>query len=170
MASTLEALVGRMAGDTLVALDPNCRPERHRGRRRLSWPTRPPARPHRRDEGKCGRPSLDREPGADPVTAARGLLAQDHAVALLTLGSEGAHMITRHAAIAVRARQVDVVDSIGAGDAFMGAFLADWRRRGLGRGDLGRLDELEQAVTFACRVAAITCARAGADPPRLAEL
>jgi fructokinase len=26
MASTLEALVGRMAGDTLVALGPNCRP------------------------------------------------------------------------------------------------------------------------------------------------
>ena len=70
----------------------------------------------------------------------------------------------------MHAPQVEVVDTIGAGDAFMGAFLARWRGRGLGRADLARLDEVEQAAAFACRVAAITCSRAGADPPRLAEL
>jgi fructokinase len=70
----------------------------------------------------------------------------------------------------VSAQEVEVVDTIGAGDAFMGAFLARWRGRGLGRSDLHRLDELVQATTFACRVAEITCSRAGADPPRLAEL
>ena len=52
----------------------------------------------------------------------------------------------------------------------MGAFLAHWRAAGLGRADLTRLDAVEQAATFACRVAAMTCSRAGADPPRLAEL
>jgi fructokinase len=52
----------------------------------------------------------------------------------------------------------------------MGGFLANWRARGLRRSDLARLDEVGQAATFACRVAAITCSRAGADPPRLAEL
>jgi fructokinase len=62
------------------------------------------------------------------------------------------------------------VDTIGAGDAFMGGFLAHWRGHGLGRADLGRLDELERAAAFACRVAALTCARAGADPPRAGEL
>ena len=64
---------------------------------------------------------------------------------------------------------VEVVDTIGAGDAFMGAFLAHWRSRGLGRAELGRREELVEA-TRACRVAALTCARAGAEPPRRAEL
>jgi fructokinase len=169
MASTLEALVGRIDGDTLVALDPNCRPSA----------IADPAAFRGRLAGLLGRTDVMKasvedlawiEPGANPVTAARGLLGQDHAVALVTLGSDGAHVITKHEAIEVSAPKVEVVDSIGAGDAFMGAFLADWHRRGLGRAELGRLDELEQAVAFACRVAAITCARAGADPPRLAEL
>ena len=110
------------------------------------------------------------DPGTDPVTAARALLAHDDAVALVTLGGDGALVVTADEAIEVRAPQVEVVDTIGAGDAFMGAFLAHWRGRGLGRADLRRLDELEQAATFACRVAAITCSRAGADPPRLVEL
>jgi fructokinase len=110
------------------------------------------------------------DPDTDPVTAARALLAPDHAVALVTLGGEGALAITAEEVVEVRSPKVEVIDTIGAGDSFMGAFLAYWRRRGLGRPDLHRLDEVERAATFACRVAAITCSRAGADPPRLAEL
>jgi fructokinase len=169
MATTLEALVARMDDDTLVALDPNCRPTviddpaAFRGRlsRLLT----------RTDVVKASEEDLAWiDPGADPVTAARALLAQDHAVAIVTLGGDGALVITAEAALEVCAPKVEVVDTIGAGDAFMGAFLAHWRGRGLGRSDLHLLDELEQAATFACRVAAITCSRAGADPPRLAEL
>jgi fructokinase len=169
MATTLEALVSRMGDDTLVALDPNCRPTmiddpaafRGRLERLLA----------RTDVLKASVEDLEWiSPGADPVTAARSLLAQDDAVALVTLGPGGALAITAGEAIEVLSPQVDVVDTIGAGDAFMGAFLAHWRSRGLGRRDLHRLDEVEQAATLACRVAAITCSRAGADPPRLAEL
>jgi fructokinase len=169
MATTLEALVARVGEDTLVALDPNCRPTMiddaaaFRGRlaRLLA----------RTDVFKASEDDLAWiDPGSDPVTAARGLLARDGAVALVTLGGEGALAVTAAETIPVRAPRVDVVDTIGAGDAFMGAFLARWRARGLGRSDLWRLDELEQAAAFACRVAAITCSRAGADPPRLAEL
>jgi fructokinase len=169
MASTLEALVARMDDETLVALDPNCRPNiirdaaAFRGRlaRLLA----------RTDVMKASEDDLAWiEPDADPVAAARGLLGHDSAVALITLGGDGAIAVTAEDTIQVRSPEVDVVDTIGAGDAFMGAFLAHWRSRGLGRSDLQRLDELEQAATFACRVAAITCSRAGADPPRLAEL
>jgi fructokinase len=169
MASTLEALVARMGDDTLVALDPNCRPNMiedaagFRGRlaRLLA----------RADVLKASEEDLAWiVPGADPVDAARGLLGHDGAVALVTLGGDGALAVTTDETIAVSAPRVDVVDTIGAGDSFMGAFLARWRARGLGRADLQRLDELEQAAAFACRVAAITCSRAGADPPRLAEL
>jgi fructokinase len=169
MASTLEALVGRMAEDTLVAIDPNCRPTTiddpaaFRGRlARLLG---------RVDVMKASEEDLAWiDPGADPIAAARALLAQDHAVALVTLGADGALAITARESIEVSSPRVEVADTIGAGDAFMGAFLADWRARSLGRSDLVRLDEVAQSAAFACRVAAITCSRAGADPPRLAEL
>jgi fructokinase len=169
MATTLEALVGRVGDETLVALDPNCRPTMiedaaaYRGRlsRLLA----------RTDVVKASEEDLAWiEPGADAVTAARGMLGHADAVALVTLGAEGALAITADETVAVTAPTVAVVDTIGAGDAFMGAFLAHWRDRGLGRSDLRRLDELERAAAFACRVAAITCSRAGADPPRLADL
>ena len=65
---------------------------------------------------------------------------------------------------------VDVVDTIGAGDAFGGGFLARWRRAGLGVEDLARADAVLDATRFACEVAGRTVERAGASPPRLAEL
>jgi fructokinase len=169
LATTLEALARRMATDTLIALDPNCRPSmiddpagfRGRLERLLA----------RTDVMKASVEDLAWiDPGNDPIPAARALLAQPHAVALVTLGGAGALAVTAQDAIEVPSPAVDVVDTIGAGDAFMGAFLAHWRAAGLGRTDLGRLDAVERAATFACRVAALTCARAGADPPRLAEL
>ena len=169
MATTLEALVARMGDETLVALDPNCRPTMIQDA--ASFRGRLARLLARTDVMKASEEDLAWiEPDADPVTAARGLLGHDDAVALITLGGDGALAVTAEETIEVRSPEVDVVDTIGAGDAFMGAFLARWRSRGLGRSDLHRLDELEQAATFACRVAAITCSRAGADPPRLAEL
>jgi fructokinase len=63
-----------------------------------------------------------------------------------------------------------VVDSIGAGDAFMGSFLAWWHGRGLGRTDLTDTAGVAEGAAFACTAAAITCSRPGADPPRLREL
>ena len=169
MASTLEALVGRMGADTLVAVDPNCRPttidDPAAFRGRLARLLR------RVDVLKASEEDLAWiAPGADPVAAARALLVQEHAVALVTFGADGALAITAREAIEVSSPRVEVADTIGAGDAFMGAFLADWRARGLGRTDLGRLDDVVRSAAFACRVAAITCSRAGADPPRLAEL
>jgi fructokinase len=169
LATTLEALVARMGDDTLVAMDPNCRPSTlddpaaFRGRlARLLVRT---------DVLKASEEDLGWiDPGTDPVAAARALLVQDNAVALVTLGGDGALAVTQADVIEVQSPEVEVVDTIGAGDAFMGAFLAHWHSRGLGRWDLHRLDEVEQAAALACRVAAITCSRAGADPPRLAEL
>jgi fructokinase len=167
--STLEALVARVPDSTLVALDPNCRPSMIRDpaafRGRLARLLA------RTDVVKVSEEDLAWiAPGADPADAARGLLGQGHAVALLTLGPDGALVVTADATVAVTAPAVHVIDTIGAGDAFMGAFLARWAERGLEREDLGRLDEVARAAEFACRVAAITCGRAGADPPRLAEL
>jgi fructokinase len=169
MATTLEAVVAGLGTDTLVALDPNCRPTviedaaafRGRLRRLLA----------RTDVVKASEDDLAWiDPDAAPVDAARALLAGDAAVAIVTLGGDGALVVTGDELREVDSPRVEVVDTIGAGDAFMGAFLARWQARGLGRGELARLDEVADAAAFACRVAAITCSRAGADPPRLAEL
>lgn len=96
-------------------------------------------------------------PGTDPVDTARALGAP---TTLLTRGAQGATVITAGEEIAIPAPRVEVVDTIGAGDAFAGAFLAA-RRDGA---------DATEAATFAARVAAITCTRAGADPPTRAEL
>jgi len=62
------------------------------------------------------------------------------------------------------------VDTVGAGDAFGGAFLASWIGRGLGRAELAGRDELGPSVAFAIRVASETVRRAGAEPPNAAEM
>ena len=169
MATTLEAIVGRIGDETLVALDPNCRPSmiddpaayRARLARLLA----------RTDVVKASGDDLAwLEPGADTVTAARGLIGHDGAVALVTLGAEGALVVTRDEVRSLPSPAVEVVDTIGAGDAFMGGFLACWRRNGLGRAEVRDVERVASAAAFACEVAALTCARAGADPPRLRDL
>lgn len=169
MASTLEGLVGSAPDDVLVALDPNCRPavigdpEAYRARlaRMLA----------RSDLVKASEDDLAwLTPGSAPAEAARALLAQGPRVALVTLGPAGALVVTGEDAVEVPAPAVEVVDTIGAGDAFGGAFLASWLRRGLTRDELADVATVVETTRFACAVAALTCARAGASPPRLAEL
>jgi fructokinase len=170
MATTLERLVERVDAATLVALDPNCRPaaieDRAAYRERLERVL------SRTDVLKVSEDDLGwLLPGSSATDAARALLAGGDGVALVTLGDRGALIVgSDDDVIAVEAPPVELVDTIGAGDAFMGAFLANWRSRGLGRAELGRREELVEATRFACRVAARTCARAGAEPPRRAEL
>jgi fructokinase len=169
MATTLEALVDAAPADTLVALDPNCRPvvidDPAAYRARLSRMLA------RTDLVKASEDDLAwLSPGDSPADVARALLAQGPAVALVTLGGAGALVVTGADAVEVPAPAVDVVDTIGAGDAFGGAFLADWLRRGLSRAELADVDAVVEATRFACAVSALTCARAGASPPRLSEL
>ena len=68
---------------------------------------------------------------------------------------------------------VEVVDTVGAGDAFSAGLLAWLHGEGRLRREL--LDELSSAdltrlLAYANRVSAITCTRAGADPPYRTEV
>jgi fructokinase len=66
-----------------------------------------------------------------------------------------------------------VVDTVGAGDTFQAALLTWLQENGsLSAQGLGELSSanLELALHFAARAAAITCSRRGADLPRRAEL
>jgi fructokinase len=169
VASTLEAVVERSPRETLVALDPNCRPAiiENPGayRERLSRMLR------HSDLVKVSEEDLEwLSPGGPYVETARTFLEDGPRVALVTTGPRGAIVVTTSDQIPVPAPSVNVVDTIGAGDAFAGAFLAWWRRNGLGGDDLGRLEPVLDATRFACLVAARTCERAGATPPRLSEL
>ena len=168
LADAVAAVVDDLAGSALVLLDPNCRPavvaDRARFLARLATLAR------RAQVLKLSEPDLDYiAPGTPPVEAARALIGPGR-IALLTRGGEGATVVTPEQAIEVAAPAVEVVDTIGAGDAFGGAFLAWWVEHGLAAASLGELEPVVEATRFACLVAAKTCERAGADPPWRAAL
>ena len=169
VATALEAVVERVAGEALVAVDPNCRPwvvpDRDAYRDRI-----------RRVLGhahvlKVSEEDIEfLEPDRGAVEGVRALLDCGPTVGLLTRGPNGALVVTRTAEVAVPAPRAKVVDTIGAGDAFGGGFLAWWSERGLGRDELGNIDQVVEATAFACLVAARTCSRPGASPPWRHEL
>jgi fructokinase len=169
VATALEAVVERVGDRALVAVDPNIRP----------WVIDDPAAYRERLARVLARSHLLKlseedlawlAPDAAPVEAVRSLLDAGPTVGLLTRGPSGALVVTRTAEVAVPAPRAKVVDTIGAGDAFGGGFLAWWRERGLGRDELAQIDPVVEATRFACLVAARTCSRPGASPPYRAEL
>jgi fructokinase len=94
-------------------------------------------------------------------------------VVVITRGAEGALGFTRDEAVIVAPEQVQVVDTVGAGDTFQAALLTWLAEQGhLTPDSLARLgrEQVRQALRFAARAAAITCSRRGADLPRRSEL
>ncbi|MEO8571710.1 MAG: PfkB family carbohydrate kinase [Chloroflexota bacterium] len=169
IAAALEAGMATADEATVVMLDPNCRPLVIRDRAaHLARIRRVAARA---DIVKVSTDDLDwLEPGQESVAAAQALLKRGPRVVLITDGPGDARIVTRDEVVAVPVLRVGVVDTVGAGDAFGGGFLARWIERGLGRADLDNRAALRDAVEFAVEVAALTCQRTGADPPRRAEL
>ena len=94
-----------------------------------------------------------------------------------TLGGEGARALVGGELFGVPPQPVAVVDTVGAGDSFMGALISGLLDAGLlggpdGRAALGKADTeaVRPALDRAIHVAAITCSRPGADPPYRNEL
>lgn len=115
-------------------------------------------------------------PGIDPLDAARAWLHQGPSVIIVTRGASGAFAATRDDVTRVPGRQVEVVDTVGAGDTFMSALIHGLLDLGLdsaeSRQELRRLDgsSLAGLLLFSARAAAVTVSRPGADPPLLGEL
>jgi fructokinase len=167
-ADAVRALTERLAGRALVFLDPNCRPGVGGSRAEVLARLEPVLA--RADVVKASEEDLAfLAAGEPPLDVARGLLATGPRVVLVTRGAAGVAIVAADGIVEVPAPAIDVVDTIGAGDAFGGGFLAAWHEARLGRDDLHG-EALEAAVRFAVRVAARTCERAGADPPRRAEI
>ena len=160
---------------SLVMIDPNCRPsailDRNAYLARLARIFR------RADIIKASAEDLAyMYPGLPAVAAARALLAFGPALVLVTDGPQAARAFLAGSP-AGPAREViaaippvTVVDTIGAGDAFGGAFLTWWIRNALTRADLASPDLVGTALRAAAEVASLTCTRPGADPPRLADV
>ncbi|MFD7655784.1 carbohydrate kinase [Actinosynnema sp. NPDC059797] len=96
------------------------------------------------------------------------------AAVVLTRGGDGLAVLTAAGdVIHVPPTPVDVVDTIGAGDTVQGALLAWLHHHGaLSTEAVRGLDgeRWRAALAFAGAAAAITCSRAGAEPPFRAEL
>jgi fructokinase len=169
MATALSTLVASASEDVLVVVDPNCRPSAVNDRR--AYLARLQEVLRRADVVKVSVDDLDYiSPGASPCDAARDLLQLGPAVVLITAGGDDVAVTTVHEELIVPVPKVDVVDTIGAGDAFSGAFVAWWTTSSLRREDLRRRDALRDATAAAVIVAAKTCERSGAEPPQIDEL
>lgn len=167
MASTLSGLIAREHGKRLVMLDPNIRiglvPEteyRERLHTAISQSTIVKA-----SEGDLAwlYPDLEYEQAAERI------LSEGVSLGVVTLGAHGAFGAHRESRIRVGAPQVEVVDTIGAGDAFGAGLLAWLHDHNAIRPDLClEPGELKAALEYACLAGALTCSRP--QPPWKREM
>jgi fructokinase len=167
-ATTLVRLVASVRPDVIVMLDPNCRPSAIK--RRAVLVDRVETLAIRADVIKVSVEDLDYlYPRRSTTSAISRLRSLGASVVLATNGSRSVRVAGAGEPVEVAVPRVDVVDTVGAGDAFGGGFLASWTTRGFGRDTLGDpqrvLRSVEDAVVIACE----TCRRPGAEPPTASE-
>ena len=169
MASTLLEWVGTVGRGSLVMVDLNCRPnavadhDRYRTMLTRFVSAADVVKASTEDIGFMF-------PGVAVDAAVAALLHLGAEVVLLTDGASPVTVTGPSGTRTVAVESVQVVDTVGAGDTFGAGFLAWWIEHGLGRGELGDLDLLTRATAIGASVSAITCTRAGADPPRRDEI
>lgn len=173
-ASQLTALVGAAREGATITYDPNIRPAL----------VSDPAAVRRRvaelvdlaDVVKASDEDLAwLHPGRDAVEVARDWQARGPALVVVTRGADGAVAVTADGLISIPAVRTPVVDTVGAGDTFMGALIDGVVALGGAGAGLRRAGgipgiALEEVLGRAARAAAITVSRPGADPPFAAEL
>jgi fructokinase len=165
--SAAERLADATRGRCLLSLDPNIRPflVRDRGR----YVARLERLAGLADLMKLSAEDLEWwQPGVAAAEVARERVARGVKLCVVTHGGEGAEAWSRRSHVRVEAPAVQVVDTVGAGDTFQAALLAWLHRKGnlqaAALADLGEAD-LREMLHCATRAAAITCGRAGCNPP-----
>lgn len=168
--ATLTGLLRAESGRRLITLDPNVRPSviadrDHYLEQLTGWVSLS-------DVVKVSDEDLAWLHPGEPVEAvAERWLEAGAALVLVTSGAAGAWARTAAHEVRVPSPTVEVVDTVGAGDAFTTATLAWlWRAGRLTRTGVASLEpaDLEALLGLAVRVAADTCTRSGAEPPRWA--
>lgn len=115
------------------------------------------------------------QPGADPAVIAESLLGGDRTeLVVVTHGGEGATAYAPGTHVHVPAEPIEVVDTVGAGDAFVAGLLTgllEGDRLGPYGAGMPRTEaELTALLLAAMEVSALTCQRRGARPPERSEL
>jgi len=172
-AALIEELLRREHRNRVISVDPNVRPS--------MLPDRPNYR--QRVERWIGTADIVKVSADDlawlyPDEALEAVAtrwaAAGPALVVVTRGADGAYARTAGGAdVDVPGEKVDVVDTVGAGDSFSAGLLHHLAESSLlTRPGLAALtsEDMAGAVRFAVRVAAVTCTRAGADPPTRADL
>jgi fructokinase len=169
IASSLADGIGQLAARALVMVDPNCRPQVILDRE--AYLHRLGSVLARADMVKVSVDDLRFiAPGEVPEAAARALVDTGPAVVLLTDGPRTVQVIAAAYTFDVPVSVVEVVDTVGSGDAFGATFLARFMETSGERAGLRDAVIVRDAVGLAIRVASLTCQRPGADPPRRSEL
>lgn len=170
--SAYEALLMREAATRVISLDPNIRPGFIRD------PAAHAAR-IRRMAAKSDIVKFSDEDLAwfgksgDEATLAREWLQHGAKLVLITRGAEGATGYTANHTVSVPVVPVEVVDTVGAGDTFDAGVLAALDRKGLlTKQSIAALSaaDIEDALTWGVKAAAVTVSRAGANPPFASEI
>jgi fructokinase len=167
------AMVEDARGSVTISFDPNCRPKlvKHKA----LYVDRMAAFAAASDIVRMS--DVDFEflyGGSDYAGRAESLIKAGASLVVVTRGIKGAQAWHREAGtVEVKAPIVDVVDTIGAGDSFQAALL--FALRAIGRIERQALaqansEELGRVLSFATSCAAVTCGRAGADPPRQSDV
>ncbi|MEU9954891.1 carbohydrate kinase [Streptomyces sp. NPDC050982] len=111
-------------------------------------------------------------PGTPPEQACDIWHAAGARLVVITRGADGALASLDGERIQVPAVPTRVADTVGAGDSFTAGLLHHLGARGLLGGRLTELglDDVAEACLFATRVAALTCAVSGPNPPWQSQL
>lgn len=110
-------------------------------------------------------------PERPPLEAARGWLAHGPEAIIVTQGGEGTTLLRAGGSLEVSIPKVTVVDTVGAGDTFMGALMVRLIEKGHTSGFAALAEAAwRDALAFAAAAAALNCTRPGADPPTREEL
>ncbi|MDR2454201.1 MAG: carbohydrate kinase [Bifidobacteriaceae bacterium] len=115
-------------------------------------------------------------PGEDPEAVARRWADLGPALVVLTRGGAGAIAFAGPITLNAQAKRSAVVDTVGAGDTFMGGLIDGlWSLGLVGAAARPRLraiteTQLLRAMDRAAAAAAVTVSRAGANPPWASEL
>jgi len=165
MASLGEMIIMGIPRDTLVVIDPNCRPSAVVDRD--GFCDRVARLCTRADVVKVSRDDLDfLFPESEPLAAARRVVDLGARCVILTDGARPVTVVTEHFELTAEVAPTVVIDTIGAGDALVGGFLTWWTGHALTRDDLHDATMLAAAVAAAIDISRLTCQRAGATPPR----
>ena len=167
------AMIEDVGGSTTISFDPNCRPNlvRHKAR----YVDQMNAFAAAADIVRMSDADFEfLYGGNDYGERAKSLIAAGTSLVVVTRGINGAQAWHKAAGLVkVEAPTISVMDTIGAGDSFQAALLFALRAIGrIKRGALAEMNagELDRALSFASACAAVTCSRAGADPPRQSDV